>query len=75
MSTTLAKVLATMCLIAGFGSILASLAIWFYLKSEDAGHAERFGIFVGLWAPTFLILSNHLQQHARVAIAKPAHSG
>ena len=21
---------------------------------EDKAHAERFGIFVGLWAPTFL---------------------
>jgi hypothetical protein len=70
MSTSFAKALATICLIAGFGSILASLAIWFSFKSEDAGHAERFGIFVGLWAPTFLILSHHLRQHERTAIAK-----
>ena len=27
-------------------------------------HAERFGIFVGLWAPTFFILSNRFDRYA-----------
>ena len=27
-------------------------------------HAERFGIFVGLWAPTLLILSNRFDRFA-----------
>jgi hypothetical protein len=27
-------------------------------------YAERFGIFVGLWAPTFIILSNRLHHYA-----------
>ena len=61
MSASLHKTLSTLCFVAGFLSIAASIAIWFFLKSEDAGHAERFGIFVGLWAPTFFILSDRLQ--------------
>lgn len=43
--------------ICGYLSIFASIAIWFFFNSEDSAHAERFGIFVGLWAPTFFILS------------------
>lgn len=27
-------------------------------------HAERFGIYIGLWAPTLLILSNILEKKA-----------
>ncbi len=43
----------------GFGSIGASIAIWNLRRlGGDAAHAERFGIFIGLWAPTFLILAN-----------------
>ena len=41
-------------------SILGSIAIWNIKKGETAeqkAHAERFGIFVGLWAPTFLGLA------------------
>jgi len=48
--------------VLGFASILGSIAIWFNTGGptpEAQAHAERFGIFVGLWAPTFLILSNH----------------
>jgi hypothetical protein len=52
--------LSTMCVVLGFASIIASIAIWFFYKSDDRAHAERFGIFVGLWAPTFLILSDRL---------------
>lgn len=31
---------------------------------EQRAYAERFGIFVGLWAPTFFILSNRLKLSA-----------
>jgi hypothetical protein len=31
---------------------------------ESLAHAERFGIFVGLWAPTFFILSSRFGQPA-----------
>jgi hypothetical protein len=51
----------------GFVSILGSIAIWFMTGGSDVvtqAHAERFGIFVGLWAPTFFILSNRLDRYA-----------
>ena len=52
------KTVGTICFYAGFVSIAASIAIWFLNKTPDAGHGERFGIFVGLWAPTFFALAN-----------------
>jgi Cu(I)/Ag(I) efflux system membrane protein CusA/SilA len=45
----------------GFASIFASIATWRGAKkSGDAAHAERFGIFVGLWAPTFFALASEV---------------
>ena len=41
----------------GLLSIIGSITIWNIKRgegSEQKAHAERFGIFVGLWAPTFL---------------------
>ena len=53
--------LAGLCHIAGYLSILSSIAIWFFSQgdgtAEAVAHAERFGLFVGLWAPTFFALS------------------
>jgi hypothetical protein len=49
------------CFVLGFLSIAASIAIWAFYKGGDPAHGERFGIFVGLWAPTFLILSERLR--------------
>ena len=56
--------------IAGFASILASIVIWAVHggnanKPEEKAHGERFGIFVGLWAPTFFILANRLELAAQ----------
>jgi hypothetical protein len=42
------KSLSRTCLVLGLLS--------FFLSPADEPHAERFGIFVGLWAPTFLLL-------------------
>ncbi len=50
--------LSMVCFVLGFASILASIALWFIFKTPDAAHGERFGIVVGLWAPTFFILSD-----------------
>lgn len=65
------KQLSHICFFLGFASILGSIAIWFLTGGttpESTAHAERFGIFVGLWAPTFLILSNRFDRYAdRVA--------
>jgi len=49
----------------GFASIIGSIAIWMLTKGisvEEIAHAERFGIFVGLWAPTFFVLSGRLKE-------------
>ncbi|HWG94166.1 MAG TPA: hypothetical protein VNU66_08090 [Mycobacteriales bacterium] len=47
--------------VAALGSIAASILTWRAAKSSgDAAHAERFGIFVGLWAPTFFALADAL---------------
>jgi len=61
------KQLSNLCFFLGFASILGSIAIWFLTGGttiESIAHGERFGIFVGLWAPTFLILSNRFDRYA-----------
>jgi len=61
------KPLSNLCFILGFASIIGSIAIWFLTggtEPESQAHAERFGIFVGLWAPTFFILSNRFARFA-----------
>lgn len=53
------------CVALGGASILASIATWNAARGETAeelAHAERYGIFVGLWAPTFLILGDYLRR-------------
>lgn len=50
---------------AALASILLSITVWFLRRDEDAGHAERFGIFIGLWAPTLAIFGHALEQHER----------
>ncbi|TAG11743.1 MAG: hypothetical protein EAZ42_00055 [Verrucomicrobia bacterium] len=59
--------LSNLCFVLGFASILGSIAIWYLTggdTAESKAHAERFGIFVGLWAPTFMILSNRFDRYA-----------
>ena len=47
--------------ILGFASIFGSIATWrTAAASGDSAHAERFGIFVGLWAPTFFALAGQV---------------
>jgi hypothetical protein len=63
------KPLSNLCFILGFASIIGSIAIWYFSAQGSAdperlAHAERFGIFVGLWAPTFFILSNRFDRYA-----------
>ncbi len=69
MSNPTYKLLGKASFILGFASIIASIAIWFAAggptaPAETRIHAELFGIFVGLWAPTFFILSNRLDRFA-----------
>ena len=63
------KLLSNLCFVLGLASVLASIAIWYYAGGKEATfeartHGELFGIVVGLWAPTFLILSNRLARFA-----------
>ncbi|HAV31398.1 MAG: hypothetical protein ACK6D0_14930 [Planctomyces sp.] len=64
MSVGTRRMLSSVCFVAGFVSITASIAIWFLSKEPDVAHGERFGIFVGLWAPTFFALSGRLDRRA-----------
>jgi hypothetical protein len=57
------RIFSSVLLGLGFFSILASLFTWFRAKSTSPSHDElsegqRFGLFIGLWPPTFFILSN-----------------
>ena len=58
------KAISDLCLVLGFASIAASIFTWFTAKQDDREHGERFGIFVGLWVPSFFILSNRLARKA-----------
>ena len=60
-----AKTLGDACFVLGFASIAASIAVWAKAKEGDNAHGERFGIFVGLWAPTFFVLSDRLTRTRR----------
>jgi len=65
MKPTHFKLLSKLCFVLGFASIIGSIAIWFLTggqATETQAHGERFGIFVGLWAPTFFILSNRFDR-------------
>lgn len=42
-------------------SVAASIAVW-VSAGGDPAHAERFGIFVGLWAPTLMGLANYFRE-------------
>jgi hypothetical protein len=44
---------------------MSSIAIWFMSREPDLAHGERFGIFVGLWAPTFFALSTRLERFVK----------
>jgi len=62
--------LSKLCFVLGFASIIGSIAIWFLTGGQaidTQAHGERFGIFVGLWAPTFFILSNRFERFSEKA--------
>ena len=64
MSKATLKGLSHLCFVLGFASIVASIIVWVMSKAPDAGHGERFGIFIGLWAPTFFALSDRFDRYA-----------
>ena len=58
------QLLSDICLALGFVSIFASVAAWWAAKEPEVARGERLGIFVGLWVPSFFILSNRLARKA-----------
>jgi hypothetical protein len=74
MNPKVCRMLSTITFQFGLLSIILSITIWWLLNGDDAetrAHAERFGIFVGLWAPTLLILSNRFDRYADKARILP----
>ena len=82
MATTLptrtADSLGDACVVLAGASILGSIATWASARGdtpEETAHAERFGIFIGLWAPTFLILGNYFRNTAAARLPAGASDG
>ena len=76
MNKSTLTLLSNVCFIAGFASIIASILMWYILGGSGSinwndaaacaqrAYGERFGLFIGLWAPTFFILSNRFAFYA-----------
>ena len=50
--------------IAGLTSVGVSIAAWATSRNKEeapSAKAERWGIFIGLWAPTFMEIGNALK--------------
>lgn len=43
------------CYAASLLSVLFAIFTWNSRRTDDTAHAERFGIFIGLWAPTLAV--------------------
>ena len=54
--------LSKFCFYASLASVAASIATWVTVGDTDPAHAERFGIFIGLWAPTLMGMANHYKE-------------
>ena len=53
--------------VASAVSIVLSILIWLTRRDDDRANAERFGIFVGLWAPTLAIAGKVLEDRERAS--------
>lgn len=74
MNHSMCRTMSTLCFLAGCASIVLAVGVWWFLDrdtAEAAAHAERFGIFIGLWSPTLLILSNRFDRYADKARPLP----
>lgn len=59
------NITSDMAYFASMASIVGSIAMWFFRRGDDYSQAERFGIFIGLWAPTLAILGRALEENER----------
>ena len=54
--------ISNVCFTASLVSVIVSILTWVYAGEVDPAHAERFGIFIGLWAPTLMGLANYYKE-------------
>ena len=54
--------LSNVCCTASLVSVIVSILTWVFASQGDPAHAERFGIFIGLWAPTLMGLANYYRE-------------
>ena len=54
--------LSNVCFKASLVSVIVSILTWVFASQGDPAHAERFGIFIGLWAPTLMGLANYYKE-------------
>jgi hypothetical protein len=69
-----AGITSPMLYTAGMASIGLSVASWWMSRNvESAGldRADRWGIFVGQWAPTFFALGNAMRMEEEMGEAQP----
>jgi hypothetical protein len=68
MSARLLRWLSHLCFVLGFASIAGSFIMWAVTRGDGSpealAHAERWGIFVGLWVPSFWALSVRFDRYA-----------
>jgi hypothetical protein len=70
-----AGISSSMLYTAGLASIGLSVASWFTsrnLESKGIARADRWGIFVGQWAPTFFALGNAMRMEEEMGDTRPA---
>ena len=70
-----AGITSSACYAAGFASIGMSVAAWWTSRNvEPAGidRADRWGIFVGMWAPTLFALGNAMRLEEEMGETRPA---
>jgi hypothetical protein len=62
---------------AGLVSIGLSVTSWLMsrnLESKGIDRADRWGIFIGQWAPTFFALGNAMRMEEEMGEARPAET-
>lgn len=70
-----AGISSSMLYTAGLASIGLSVASWFTsrnLESKGIARADRWGIFVGQWAPTFFALGNAMRMEEEMGQTRPS---
>jgi hypothetical protein len=70
-----AGISSSMLYTAGLASIGLSIASWWTsrnLESRGLARADRWGIFVGQWAPTFFALGNAMRMEEEMGETRPA---